>query len=362
MYLKSPARAAIFIAMLAIVGACSKKADPAQPAAVQATIVPPPPPPMEAQVEVAPVSNMAMAPPPEKPASPAAETREKMSADAIEPGTRVTAAGVDRSAQLTSGAITYTDSERKFIRTANMNFRVKDVYLSANAIEDVVAHLNGFVTQNNIASQVQATQRRPIGNGKLMEVSQYTVHGELIVRVPSPKTQEFLRLIAGQIAFLDQRNFSAHDAQFDMLRKQLEYARNEETQEELGQAAREGGKLPQKVEAINARNESKATRDEAKIQKKEFDDQVAFSTVNFTIYQLPNIVETEVKDVDVIFLQNRPGFFTRVAEACHAGWDRLLDHVIDIVEYWPFWIIIAAIAILFMRLRQRRRAARAVKQ
>jgi hypothetical protein len=363
MYLKSPARVAIIFALLATVGACSKKADQEQAPAVQAAIVPPPPA-MPADV-AAPSPDVEMKTQTPKPSYAIEEKRkeleEKSSPEATEPGTKVTAGGVDRSAQLTSGAISYTDGERKFIRTANMNFRVKDVYLSANAIEDVVAHLNGFVTQNNIASQVQATQRRPLANGKLMEISQYTVRGELIVRVPSPKTQEFLRLIADQIAFLDQRNFSAHDAQFDMLRKQLEYARNEETQEELGQASREGGKLAQRVDAINSRNETKATRDEARVQKKEFEDQVAFSTVNFTIYQSPNIVETEVKDVDAIFIQERPGFLTRLAAACHAGWDNLLDHVIDSMEFWPFWIVLLSVAILLIRVRQRRRIARAVK-
>ena len=37
--------------------------------------------------------------------------------------------------QLTSSAATYTDAQRKFIRTAQANFRVKDVYQAALAIE-----------------------------------------------------------------------------------------------------------------------------------------------------------------------------------------------------------------------------------
>jgi len=351
MLLKFPVRAVVCVAMLALAVACSKKSD-SEPAAAKGPVVSEPVPAAPPMLTQAPAPDAAKA----RNAAPFEEKRKEMADKALEPGTTASATGVDRSAQLRSGALTYTDSERKFIRTASMNFRVKDVYQSANAIEDVVAGLGGFVVQNNIASRVQGSQRRPIGDGKLMELTEYTVQGDLIVRVPSAKTQEFLRAIANQIAFLDQRNFAARDAQFDMLRKQLEYNRNQETQEELGQAIRDGGKLSQRTEAIDARNESKAARDEAKVQKKEFDDQVAFSTVNLSIYQLPNIVETEVKDIDAVFRQNRPGFFDRLAEAAIGGWDRLLDWSIGAIEIWPFWIVVAAIALVLRRVLKRKLA------
>jgi hypothetical protein len=351
---KHTVRAAICISMLSTVVACGKQAE-APATAMEST-------PKPAQV----MADMAAPPPP--PAAKAAgqlsmleQKKPSISSDLVEAGTGITNAGIDRTAQLTSSATSYTDNERKFIRTANMNFRVKDVYLSANAIEDVVATTGGFVIQNNISSQVRDTQVHPIGNGKLMQIAEYTVQGDLIVRVPSQKTQEFLRAVANQITFLDQRNFSAHDAQFDMLRKQLEYARNEETQQEQGQSIRDGGKLEQRTEAINARNDSKAARDEARVQKKEFDDQVAFSTINFKIYQLPDVTETEIKDIDAVFRQNRPGFLHRLGDACTAGWDRTLDLTITAVEWWPFWFIIAIIAVVIRRLGQRKRAVATTK-
>lgn len=350
-----PARAAICIALLTIIVACSKKMDTepapaAAPAPVIAEAMAPPP---TAKISV---STPVMA---ERAAVSFEEEKRKVADKTFEPGTTVSRTGVDRTAQLTSSAATYIDGERKFIRTASANFRVKDVYQSANAIEDVVAGLGGFVVQNNIASRVQGTQRHPIGDGKLMELSEYTVEGQLIVRVPSPKTQEFLRAIANQIAFLDQRNFAAHDAQFDMLRKQLDYARNQETQEELGQTIKEGGKLEQRADAINSRNEAKAARDEAKVQKKEFDDQVAFSTVSFSIYQLPNVVETEIRDIDAVFRQNRPGFLDRLSNAGIAGWDRLLDFSISAFALWPLWIVVALIVAVFLRFKRRKPTASA---
>lgn len=260
-------------------------------------------------------------------------------------------------AQLSSSAAasSFTEGERRFIRTAHAHFRAKDVYQSALAIEDAVAGQGGFVVKNDISSSVQRTQRRPSGDGKVIELAEFVVHGQLVVRVPSNKTQDFLRSIAGQIAFLDQRSFDARDAQFDLLRQQLDYRRNQETQEELGQANREGGKLVQKADVIASRSEAKAARDRARIAQKEFEDQIAFSTIRLSLYQLPNVRQTEVVDIDALFHQSRPSFGSRLGAALSAGWERTLDVCVQLVRVWPLWIVLALGGFALRRLMAFRR-------
>jgi hypothetical protein len=269
------------------------------------------------------------------------------------------AAQSETQSQLSSSAVapSYTDGDRKFIRTAQVNFRVKDVYASALAIEDAVAGQGGFVVNNSIGSSVQRTQRRPIGDGKVSELAEYVVNGQLMVRVPSNKTQDFLRSIASQVSFLDHRNFNARDAQFDLLRQQLEAKRNQETQEELGAAAREGGKLSHKTEAIAARNETKAARDRARIAQKEFEDQIEFSTIQLSIYQLPAVRETVVADIDELFRQNRPALGGRLVEALRSGWTGMLDLLVSSAALWPLWIVLAGVVAGTLRFVGRRRRA-----
>ncbi|HEY8100194.1 MAG TPA: DUF4349 domain-containing protein [Burkholderiaceae bacterium] len=260
-------------------------------------------------------------------------------------------------AQLTSTAVTYNDGERKFIRTAHARFRVKDVYRSALAIEDAVSAHAGFVVKNEIGSSVLQSQRHSDNDGNIIELSEYIVNGNLTVRVPSAKTQEFLRAIATQVEFLDQRNFEAHDAQFDLLRQKLNFQRNQETQEELGQATRDGGKLSHKTEAITARNETKAARDEAKIAQKEFEDKIAFSTIELSIYQLSRIYQTEFTDVDAVLFKHKPSLGYRVMQSLSVGWYDLLDFVIDLAKAWPLWII-AALGFLIVRRVMKARSIR----
>ena len=244
------------------------------------------------------------------------------------------------AAQVSSSAATFDDGQRKFIRTAQAQFRVKDVYTSALAIEDVAAQQGGFVVDNDIAAQTLSVQRRPAGDGKLLELAEYTVRGTLTVRVPSDKTQTFLRAIASQMEFLDQRGFDAADAQFQMLRQQLAYQREQQAQLELGQALQSGDRLDRKADVIAARTGSKLQRDEALIQQKEFEDRVAFSTINLTLYQLSKIRQTEMVDVEAVFEKHSPGFFWRLFSALRVGWYGLLDLLLALLQVWPLWVAV----------------------
>lgn len=269
-------------------------------------------------------------------------------------------AGVQRGDQttdasrLTSSAATYTDAQRKFIRTAQANFRVKDVYEAALAIEDAVAAQGGFVTGNEITADVQNATRQSIGGGKLVELAEYTVRGELTVRVPSDKTQPFLRSIAKYMEFLDRRNFAAADAQFELLRQQLAYQRNQEAQQELGQAKDEGGKLGQKAEVITARNDAKSGRDEALIAQKEFEDRVEFATLNLSLYQLPKLRRTEMTDMEAAVRDSGPGFFSRLGDSLRAGWFVLLEVGLVLAGLWPLWLALAVGWFVLRALRRKR--------
>jgi hypothetical protein len=265
----------------------------------------------------------------------AAESEEdaRRSEPQVEVVTRVDAG------QVSSSAATFDDGQRKFIRTAQAQFRVKDVYSSALAIEDVAAQQGGFVVNNNISAQTMNVQRRPAGDGKLIELVEYTVRGTLSVRVPSDKTQAFLRAIASQMEFLDQRSFDAADAQFQMLRQQLAYQREQQAQMELGQAMQAGDRLDRKSEVIAARTGAKLQRDEALIQQKEFEDKVDYSTISLTLYQLSKIRQTEMVDVEAVFQKHSPGFFTRLFDALRVGWYGVLDLFIGLMNVWPLWLV-----------------------
>ena len=325
--LRCGAIAAALTALLLALAACSKK----EAVAVETRMAAEPASPVMADMAAAP--SVSPPPPPE-------------------PSASLSAASTAR--QMGSSAATYIDGDRKFIRTAQARFQVKDVYVAALGIEDTVASHGGFVVRNEIGAERISTQQHPGSDNKLIELSEYAVQGMLVVRVPSERTQAFLRAIVGHVLFLDQRHFHARDAQFDLLRQQLDLLRNQETQGELGQALSDGGKLQQKTDAIASRNEAKAGRDAALIAKKEFDDQVAFSTIELRLYQPSRVVQSERVDVDGAYRQARPGFLQRLGQQLRGGWDGLLDWTLSLAGAWPAVLLAGVAGTLLWRLRQRR--------
>ena len=256
--------------------------------------------------------------------------------------------------QLRSGVTSQEGGERKFIRTATAEFRVREVYGSALAIEDLAAKHGGFITRNDISSQIDEVRTRPAGDGNLIELATYTVRGQLQVRVPSTAAQAFLRALAAQVEFLDSRTFAAMDAQFELLRQQLAYARYQDAQRALGGVAAGPGKVGEKAQAVDARTQSQAQRDEALIASKEFEDRVAFATIDLSLYQAPRVRSTVRMDVDEAARRASPGFFRRLGHALSTGWFGLLEAAVVLSQLWPLWLVLGAMVFAVRRWRQRK--------
>ncbi|AZN38008.1 DUF4349 domain-containing protein [Iodobacter ciconiae] len=261
------------------------------------------------------------------------------------------------SKQLSSSANTYNDGIRQFIRTADAKFQVKDVYKSALTIEDITAQLGGFVEKNTIKSEIAQIHFEPAGDNTKLKLTEYTVNGILIIRVPSEKTQDFLRQIAGQIIFLNERTFTAQDAQLELLKQKLDIRRSQETQSQMGKAAKGSGNAEEKAIAIDAQDSSKQARDNAIILEKEFADQVAFSRITLSLDQASQVSQTEVSDTEAIFKQARPNFFYRLEKAIQSGWYWGLDTSIELMKIWPLWLVIAALVLLVRRFRKTKKTS-----
>jgi hypothetical protein len=283
---------------------------------------------------------------------------DAMSSPAASAGPVAPEAGVDAAVQMASGALAQTDPARRFVRTAQARFAVDDVYRSALAIEDLAAAQGGFVVANRIRSETQGVQRHRIGDGKLLELVEYTTAGELTVRVPSERAQTFLRELAKQMTFLDSRDFDARDVQFDLLRQQLAYARSQELQQSLAQAVQTGDRLDRKGDAFAARERALAARDEARVTQREVEDRIAFATIDLSLYQPSQVRHSGRVDPDAVFAQHRPGFFVRIGQALRGGWQGLLDAGVVVALLWPLWLFVAIVAIAWRAWRRRRTAAR----
>lgn len=262
------------------------------------------------------------------------------------------------AAQLVSAALTYSDGRRRFVRTANARFRVRDTYAAALAIEDLVAQQQGFVTGNQIHARVLDTRTRPIAHARRLELTEYIVEGRLTVRVPSERTQALLRALASQIEFLDARSVEANDVQFDLLAKALARQREEQAQQELGAASARTGRADHIAEVIAARNQARASRDGALVEQRRIEDRIAFSTLTLSLYQPALLRRTELPDLQAALREHTPSFGWRLAQSLRGGWEGLQVLALRLATLWPLWFALMCLALGAFLLRRGRRGAR----
>lgn len=265
-------------------------------------------------------------------------------------------AGVQRAGQvdassLESTALTAEDGQRRFIRTVSADFQVSDVTRAARRIEDLAARAGGFVTRSDIGSDVRSTHRRPLGDGRRVELSVYVQRANLQLRVPSAGAQAFMRSLAREMDFLDRRSYQAVDAQFELLRQQLARARHADARRQLARAAQAGAATDAKVDAIGAASGAAQARDEALLAQRIFEDQVAFATIDLSMHQPERVRRSEVPDVSAILEREGPGFFRRAGAALASGWTGLLDVLVALAVLWPLWLTVV-LALLAWHLRR----------
>lgn len=281
-------------------------------------------------------------------------------AEASDSAAAMVTRGVD-GAQLVSQTGMASDPKRQFRVTASAQFQVKNVYETANRIEDMAIAAGGFVAGNSISTDVEGGQSRRLGDGSVLRLTEVVTRGELTVRVPADRTNAFLRDLAKHMDFLDERAFAAEDMQFELLRRQLAYARNQQLQTEAARAGDQPSRVGEKLDAAGMRAYALEQRDAAVVSQRELEDAIAFSTIRLNLYQDAQVRQQIEPDTEALMATAGPGFFQRIGIALQAGWRGLLQAIVIATYLWPLWLVLSVIASALWQWRRavrRRRAAR----
>ncbi|AXK73328.1 DUF4349 domain-containing protein [Lysobacter sp. TY2-98] len=290
------------------------------------------------------------------PAAPAAVAEATAAAAVAAAKSNTTGPGVDPDA-MGSAAMTQNVGTRRFIRTAQVDAQVRDVQRAVIRITDLAAAQGGFVTRDDVTTSIDRVETRPLGNERLVELSTYTMRGDLQVRVPSDRAQMFLRSVAGELEFLDRRHYEALDARFELLRRELTRRRHDQAQAAMGDAAAQNGKIADKADAIERRADQQTARDEAIVEQRTYEDRVEFATLEFNLRQAQLVRRAERPDVDAILRHERPNLLARLSTAIADGGRGLLDLLVTLVAVWPLWLSLAIVVAAVRAWKRRSRHA-----
>jgi len=244
----------------------------------------------------------------------------------------------DAKAVSSSAAVVDKNSDRKFIRTADLRFKVKNVAQSTYSIENTVAKFGGFVTSTELKSNVVNTSQAKKSSDSIVETTRFIVENNMVIRVPNTLLDTTLKTIARQIDYLDYRIIKADDVSLKLLSNDLSQKRNQQNQARVEDAIKNRGKkLGETVDAEDRVYDSQTQSDEAKISNLSMKDQVNFSTLSLSLYQKEAIKRETIANSESEEFRTSIG--VRLVDGLKTGWHILEEIIVFIVHLWAFILI-----------------------
>ncbi|MEZ0181850.1 DUF4349 domain-containing protein [Flavobacterium oncorhynchi] len=245
----------------------------------------------------------------------------------------------DSTAVSSSAAVEKKDSKQKFIRTADIKFKVKNVVKSTYAIENATQKFGGFVTYTNLQSNIHDQIKTKISQDSTLETTKYSVENNITIRVPNTQLDTVIKTIAKQIDFLDFRIIKADDVSLKLLANNLSQKRSSASEKRIEKAIdTKGKKINDVIDAENTLANQKEQNDNSTIENLSLEDQINFSTITLQLYQNETIKQ-EITAGEKDPSDYKPNLGIQIIDALKSGWLILQSILVFFVNLWPFILI-----------------------
>jgi len=240
------------------------------------------------------------------------------------------------------------DTTRKFIRTADIKFKVKNVAAATYNIEDIVRRNNGFVTYTKLESVINNVIVTPVSTDSSVETTHFNVVNTITLRVPNYLLDTTLKDISQQVDYLDTRTIIAEDVALQMLANKLTQKRAIKNETRLSEAIdSKAKKLLETTEAENKLTGKEEEADNAFIKNLSLTDQVNYSTVTLYLYQRET-AKRELIANDKNISAYEQSFGSKMFDELKKGWYVLAEIVLFFTRLWGL-ILIGIIAFLLVK-------------
>ena len=247
------------------------------------------------------------------------------------------------------------DSSRRFIRTADLKFKVQDVIKSTYDIEAIALRQNGFVEYTNLTSEIDNVNSIAVSADSSLETTYYTVTNALTIRVPNTQLDSTLKEIARNIQFLDYRIIKARDVALEILTNNLTKKRVANTEERLKNAIdNRGKKLEETTDAEELLISKQEQADNAAVANLTLQDQIKFSTITLSIYQR-QAIKRELLPNNKNITEYEPGFGSKLISSLKEGWEILESFIVSLTKLWALILFAFALYLLYKVYKNRKK-------
>lgn len=247
-----------------------------------------------------------------------------------------------------------TDTNRKYIRTADLKFRVPNVIKATYKIEDITKLNNGFVELSNLSSNVDYEENKSLTADSTLIITHFTLNNSMTLRVPNTKLDTTLKQIAPLVEFMDYRVIKATNVALDLLTNRLTQRRAQKHEERLSKVVDDkASKGTDVTSAAESMLYSQEKADMALISNFTLKDQINFSTITLQLYQRQS-VKCSVVANEKSFRAYESGFWAKAWDALQIGFDIFKEIILFLIKIWWFILVLVVVFLVYPRIRKRK--------
>ncbi len=245
-----------------------------------------------------------------------------------------------------STAATMTVKDKQFVKTADVDMEVKDVYDATIKIEGAVQELRGFVTHSNLTSNIVEQNTYNTSDTEAVMIKKYKSENNMEVRVPTENLGVLLQKINDQKLFLNARVINAEDVTAAIKYAELEQQRVKNNSGNIQN-------LKNGKDKVNLSNENDSDKNMQALYSMERTDQIKYSTVKINLEE-PSLKVAQIPVVNTKNMDNqyKINFFYDMKNSFVEGFHFIQLFIIGLMKIWPF-LLIGGVVVYFLRKRKR---------
>jgi len=243
---------------------------------------------------------------------------------------------------------TRTPKDKQFIKTAETKFKVRNVRIASEKIEDLAVKYSGYLTYSNLRNNESDYSRIELSHDSVLVSKRIVVENDMVLRIPNEALDSLVRELNNLIIFLDYRIVKMDDVSFALLANQKA---SERLKEYDLRVKKHIGTKDSKLKETTTAEENILNRqiqaDQLNAENLEIADQIRYCTLKIVIYQQPVLSKETQVLLNVYSYRSR--LLTRIFDAVSDGWVMFENFVVFLFRIW--WLIMLIIGgILVYRL------------
>jgi hypothetical protein len=238
-----------------------------------------------------------------------------------------------------TGTTIGNDGIRKFVKTADLKFRVKSVIQATYDIEDITHRFDGFVANTNLESRVDNVVLAKVSADSTLETTYYTIANSMFIRVPEQKMDSALREMAPLVDYMDHRKIEVKDVHIQLMADVLTQTRLKNYQSRMRNNIDTKGR---DLEDMNMAEENILSRqeqaDNTTIADLTLQDKIEYATITINLYQRQAVKREVVATVKHV-RGYQPGLGHKLKTSFLKGWRALEAVILFTLQFWVLFVL-----------------------